>query len=150
MPNAKEQLYDENRFLMNKTEAGFRKLLIAYIVLSAIFLSLGLWLTVPTANSPEARGPEQFYLIFGIGFGEVLMAVLTFVLGYFTVMKKILLAAILFAGFSLVSCAQEKSSLGLELRVVTSNVRYMTANDGQNSWEYRKDALSSRPSEDFS
>ncbi|MCQ2173790.1 MAG: endonuclease/exonuclease/phosphatase family protein [Bacteroidales bacterium] len=56
-------------------------------------------------------------------------------------MKKILLAAILFAGFSLVSCAQEKSSLGLELRVVTSNVRYMTANDGQNSWEYRKDAL---------
>lgn len=90
MPNAKEQLYDENRFLMNKTEAGFRKLLIAYIVLSAIFLSLGLWLTVPTANSPEARGPEQFYLIFGIGFGEVLMAVLTFVLGYFTVMKKTL------------------------------------------------------------
>ena len=88
MQQDKEQQYEDNRFLMNKTEAGFRKLLIAYIILAAVFLMLGLWLTIPTANSRDARGPEQFYLIYGIGFGEILIAILSFVLGYFTSMKK--------------------------------------------------------------
>lgn len=37
--------------------------------------------------------------------------------------------------------ARENAQLGLDIRVATSNVRYMKANDGENGWEFRKERL---------
>lgn len=55
-------------------------------------------------------------------------------------MKKLLLS-ILAAGLGLATAAQENTGAGLELRVVTSNVRLMTGKDGENSWDFRKERL---------
>lgn len=55
-------------------------------------------------------------------------------------MKKILLS-ILAGSLGLYAIAQENVGIGLELRVVTSNVRYMTPQDGENTWDLRKERL---------
>lgn len=55
-------------------------------------------------------------------------------------MKKILFTAIL-ASMTILSYAQDKPVLDLNIRVATSNVRYCKANDGVNSWENRRDCL---------
>lgn len=55
-------------------------------------------------------------------------------------MKKSLLFT-LAALFALSAAAQDTAQLGLNIRVVTSNVRLMTGKDGENSWEFRKERL---------
>lgn len=50
-------------------------------------------------------------------------------------MKGISILAVLAALFSLVSCSESK-----ELKVMSYNVRYDTANDGDNAWDFRKHA----------
>ena len=37
--------------------------------------------------------------------------------------------------------AENPGKLGLDVRVATSNVRYMCADDGENNWEFRKERL---------
>lgn len=57
-------------------------------------------------------------------------------------MKKTLffsLAALLISGLT----ARAAEPVGLQLRVATSNLRYMKANDGENGWEFRKERLAS-------
>lgn len=55
-------------------------------------------------------------------------------------MKKTLIVIAAFLMLPFVSVAQN-GSLGLDLTVVTSNVRYGTADDGENCWENRKERL---------
>lgn len=57
-------------------------------------------------------------------------------------MKKIFLF-LLCSGLTLAAAAQENEQLGLDIRVATCNVRYMSANDGENSWDFRKARLAS-------
>lgn len=60
------------------------------------------------------------------------------------IMKKILSILVL-AGLGVAANAQtavkKQDILDLNIRVVTCNVRYMKANDGDNSWDFRKERL---------
>ncbi len=49
------------------------------------------------------------------------------------------LAALLFSQVSAPAQETKKEALDLDLKVLTTNVRYGKADDGENSWEYRKE-----------
>ena len=55
-------------------------------------------------------------------------------------MKRILFPALCALMFT-AAYAAEPQSIDMDVRVVTCNVRYMSANDGGNSWDFRKERL---------
>ena len=55
-------------------------------------------------------------------------------------MKKLLFILSAFAAVA-ANAQEEKGLLGLDIRVVTCNVRYCKANDGENGWDFRRERL---------
>lgn len=84
---SQEELYEQHRLRMNHIECAYRRLFFIYLAFAGVLFFLTIYASVVVANDRSIVGTDKFYVSFGTGVIQILLAVGVLVTGFFISMK---------------------------------------------------------------